>query len=141
MTILYTGGWITSSKPYSDTWCSFLAKTTEQDYFFGACLDGDCGGVWSLNMETRELRQCGCRRFTPEEPFLPEVAAILRELDTTPKPYRARWVTLGCGRVVKGGVGCGEGTIYLDTASGWCLPCHCCGWFLRGPAFPEEFTI
>ena len=125
---------VISSNPESSTWVQFLH--TPSFRFYGACADEECGRPWVLYLETRELRQCGCEFFTPEEPFLPEVTAVLRELDTEPQMARRRWVTLGCGDE-----GCGEGTIFLDTEDGgFFVPCHHCGWSPLDPAFLDDYT-
>ena len=112
---------VVSSHPDSHIWASFLFLPTST--YFGECV-AECGLPWSLNLVTRELRQCGCPEFTPDVPHVPMAAAILAGLDVTPKPRRARWALLGCDDLD----GCGSGVVALETVAMEFVPCHSCGW-------------
>ena len=126
---------VVSSRPGFGCWVPFFHVPSFT--FYGECQDDDCGRPWSLNLETRELRQCGCPGFLPGEPFLPEVADVLVRLDRTPKPRRARWVFLGCE---DSGDCFGGGAIGLDTVSGEFIPCHRCGWSPADQAPEWQYT-
>lgn len=118
---------VISSDPESHGWAAFLHTPTLT--YYGFCGDIDCCGPWSLNLVTRELVQCGCRNFTPEEPHLPEVTAVLLKADTEAAPQWRRWLELVCPEVI----GCGDGRFMLDAISREATPCHRCGWTLDTP--------
>ena len=116
-----------SSDPESHGWVAFLHTPTLT--YYGFCGDDDCSRPWSLNLSTGQLTQCGCRHFTPEEPFLPEVTAVLLRSNTEPAPRWRRWIELDCPTIL----GCGEGAWMLDAVSREFTPCHRCGWTLDTP--------
>lgn len=113
-------------------WGHFVYRVTAT--YYGTCASDECADPWALNLETGELKQCGCEDFTPGEPFIPLAREILARTDLTPKPRRTRWFLLNCPDIE--GCGAWQAGWWLDGLSGTVVPCMSCGW---SPLMPKPW--